>query len=55
MKPRKTVKKRKRKEKNREPKKSIGRDGGQTNSEQDKHLERKKKKIPGSGAMEFQH
>jgi hypothetical protein len=37
--------KRKRKKKNREPKKSTGRDGGQTNSEQDKHLERKKKKF----------
>jgi hypothetical protein len=32
------------KEKNREPKKSTGRDGGLTKSEQDKHLERKKKK-----------
>jgi hypothetical protein len=29
--------------KNREPKKSIRRDGGLTNSEQDKHLERKRK------------
>jgi hypothetical protein len=27
--------------------------GGQTNSEQDKHLN-KKKKIPGSGTAEFQ-
>jgi hypothetical protein len=39
---------------NREPTKSSGRDGGQTNSEQDKHLERKKKKIPGSETIEFQ-
>jgi hypothetical protein len=38
MKPRKIKKK-----KNREPKKSTGRDGGQTNSEQDKHLEGEKK------------
>jgi hypothetical protein len=30
--------------KNREPKKSTGRDGGVTNIEQDKHLERKRKK-----------
>jgi hypothetical protein len=40
MKPRKKEKK----EKNREPKKSTGRDGVLTNSEQVKHLERKKKK-----------
>jgi hypothetical protein len=31
------------KEKKIDPKKSTGRDGGQTDSEQDKHLERKKK------------
>jgi hypothetical protein len=29
--------------KNQEPKKSIGSDGGLPNSQQDKHLERKKK------------
>jgi hypothetical protein len=45
MKPRKKEKKEKeRKKKDREPKKSTGRDGGLTNSEQHKHLERKKKK-----------
>jgi hypothetical protein len=43
MKPRKRKKKKKKKLKNREPNKSAGRDGGLTNSEQDKHLERKKK------------
>jgi hypothetical protein len=45
-------KKEKRKE-NRELKKSTGGDGGLTNSEQDKHLEREKK-IPVAGTMEFQ-
>jgi hypothetical protein len=52
MKPRK--KEIKCKEKNREPKKSTGRgrDGRQRNSEQDKHS--KRKKIPGSGIIEFQ-
>jgi hypothetical protein len=46
MKPRKKEKcKRKKRKKNREPKKSTGRDSGLTNSEQDKHLERKKKKF----------
>jgi hypothetical protein len=55
MKLRKKEKKEKeRKEKNREPKKSTGRDSGLTNSEEDKHLERKKKKIPGLGTIEFQ-
>jgi hypothetical protein len=44
MKPRKKEKKEKerkekKKEKHREPKKSIGRDGGLANNEEDKHLE----------------
>jgi hypothetical protein len=44
MKPRKKEKKEKeRKEKNRKPKNSTERDGGLINSEQDKHLERRKK------------
>jgi hypothetical protein len=43
MKPRK--KEKKEKEKNREPKKSAGRHGGLTHSEQEKHLERKRKKT----------
>jgi hypothetical protein len=60
MKPREKEKEEKEKtKKNREPKKSTGRDGVLTNSEQDKHLEIKrkkksKKKLPGSGTMEFQ-
>jgi hypothetical protein len=54
MKPRKKEKKEKeRKEKKRELKKSTGKDGGLTNTEQDKQRERKKK-IPGSETIEFQ-
>jgi ATP-dependent 26S proteasome regulatory subunit len=48
MKPRREkIKRNQRKErkKNREPKKSTGSDGGLRNCEQDKHLERKRKKI----------
>jgi hypothetical protein len=56
MKPRKKEKKEKERKlkKNRELRKSTQRDGGLINSEQDKYLERKKKKIPGSGTIEFQ-
>jgi hypothetical protein len=48
--------KKKRKEKIKEPKKSTGRGGGQSNSEQDKQTlnEQNKKKIPSSGRVEFQ-
>jgi hypothetical protein len=46
--------KKEKKKREREPKKSTGRDWGQTNGEQDKHLQREKKKIPGSGTIEFQ-
>jgi hypothetical protein len=53
MKPRKKEKKENERKKNREPRKSTWRDGGLTNSEQDKHLERKKK-APGSVTIEFQ-
>jgi hypothetical protein len=42
MKPRKKEKKRIIKKLNREPKKSTGRDDGLTNTEQDKHLEKKR-------------
>jgi hypothetical protein len=53
MKPRKKERK-----KNRESRKSAGRHGELTNSEQDTHLERKRKKkrkkISGSGTMKFQ-
>jgi hypothetical protein len=45
MEPRKKERKEKERKKNGEPKKSTGRDGGQKNSKQDKHLERKKKKF----------
>jgi hypothetical protein len=45
---------REKEKKNREPKKSTGRDGEITNSEPNKQLERKRKKIPGSGTIEFQ-
>jgi hypothetical protein len=47
MKPRKKEKKEKERtgKKYREPKKLTGWDGGQRNSEQDKHLEKKRKKI----------
>jgi hypothetical protein len=41
---RKKKERKERKKKEREPKKSTGRDGGLTKSEQDKHLERKRKK-----------
>jgi hypothetical protein len=45
------------KRKNGEPKKSTGRDGGHSNSKQDKQTLKEKKeekKIPGSGIVEFQ-
>jgi hypothetical protein len=55
------VKKKKEKKKNREPKKSTGRFHVLTNSELNKHLERKRKRkkekekqITGSGIMKFQ-
>jgi hypothetical protein len=58
MKPRRIERKEKerkgKKEQNTEPKKSTGRDVGLINSEQNEHLERKRKKFPGSGTMEFQ-
>jgi hypothetical protein len=49
---------RKKRKKNRKLKKSTRRDGLLTNSEQNKPLERekrKKKKIPSSGTMKFQY
>jgi hypothetical protein len=57
MKPRKKEKEEKERKK-KEPKKSTGRFGVLTSSEQDKHLEgkekRKREKISGSGTMKFQ-
>jgi hypothetical protein len=46
-------KRKKKKKKNRELMKSTGRDGGQTNSKQDKQTEILKR-IPSSGIIEFQ-
>jgi hypothetical protein len=51
MKPR---KKEKKKKKSREPKKSIGRDGGQTNVKKTNTLREREKKIPGSETIQFQ-